>query len=127
MKQILAWVLVLVTFIGVSGCKRTHESVIKDEISNMKKLASILKDVKDEASAKAAAPKIESIAKEMKSLGEEAKKMGDPPKDVEETLKKKYKDDRENIRADLSKELTRIMLDPKLSETVTKAMGDFGR
>jgi cytochrome c556 len=125
MKQFLALALVFSLFLGVSGCKRNHESVIKDSMTSMKELVDVLKNVKDEDSAKAAVSKIESIAKDMKALSEEAKKMGEPSKEVNADLEKKYKADMEKITNDLSKEMMRIMMNDKLAGPISKAMSEI--
>jgi hypothetical protein len=122
MKQIFAWVLILITFIGVSGCKSKHEAAISDRLSYVKKLTAVLQGVKDEASAKAAVPKIEAIAKDMKALMEDMEKMGEPSKEEMEKLTKKYKSDAEKAGLDLMKEMARISTDPKLAAVLGGAM-----
>jgi hypothetical protein len=125
MKHIFAWVLVLVTFIGVSGCKRTHETVLSDTVSNLKKMVVILQSVKDEASAKAAIPKLQSISKEMKALDEEKKKMGEPSKEVLEELAKKYKDDYLKTLKALNDETDRIRKDEKIMAVLQKPLNEL--
>lgn len=125
MKKLFAFVMAMLMLVGVSGCKRDHESVIKDTVSCMKQLASVLKDVKDEASAKSAVSKIEGIAKEMKTLQEEAKKMGEPSKEVNAELEKKFKSDMEKVTKDLDTEMMRIMKDEKMATIIMKAISEI--
>jgi hypothetical protein len=112
------------------GCKRTHEDVAKDMISCMKDLTAALKDVKDEASAKAAVPKITAIRDRMLKIDEETKKMGEPPAAEKEQLTKKYESQMDEVGKAFFAEMTRVASDPKLApamkalEDATKAMGN---
>ncbi len=122
MVRALAAACAVMICISLTGCKTDHESVMKDSISKMKELVSILKGVTDEASAKAAGPKIEAVSADMKKLQEDAKKLGDPPKDKQDELMKKYASELASVQADMMKESTRIAMNPKLSTILEPSM-----
>lgn len=67
--------LVIMVALLASGCSGgdTAESVAKDMVANMKEMGSILTSVTDEASAKAALPKIDAVRAKMRDCATRAK------------------------------------------------------
>jgi hypothetical protein len=99
-----------------SGCdsKPTHESMAKDMIGKLKEGVEILKDVKDEASAKAAKPKLEALKKEIDAMEIEAEKLPKASAEEEKRLEEKYKPELDKVRTEFTTEIIRIGSDPKL-------------
>ena len=122
MKRLLTCAVAMALMVLVSGCKRDQESVVKDSISKFKEMTSVLKGVKDEASAKAASPKLKSIAEDLDKLKKEGEKMGKPSKEQEEAMKKKYEKEMEPIMKDFMTEMMRVSMDPKLAPHLKDAM-----
>lgn len=84
-----AGLLVLVW--AASGCGGDkHEVVIKDTIQAMNDMADIVDTIKDEASAKAAEPKLKAVADRLQEIKKRADAMEKPSAEKEEALKKKY-------------------------------------
>lgn len=73
-KTAFAIVVLAMTFLsGCSGGGDTAESVSKEIAANMKEMGVILNGITDEASAKAAVPKIEALRVKMREAGKRAK------------------------------------------------------
>jgi hypothetical protein len=108
----------------VGGCdsKPTHESVTEDSIDKMEEMVEVLKGIKDEASAKAARPKMEQIKKDMEELQKKSKALGEPPADVKQKLQEKHKAQLEKVTSEMMKEMMRIGLDPNIAPHVKDAM-----
>jgi hypothetical protein len=85
--------LSLILGLGLAGCKGgsdKHERVIKDMVDQMNSLADALESVKDKASAKEAAVKINKICDRLTELGNEAKSLPKITKSEDDRLMKKY-------------------------------------
>jgi hypothetical protein len=69
--------LVLLVMFSLTGCSGgdTAESVSREIVANMKEMGAILNGITDEASAKAAVPKIEALRAKMRDAGQRAKKV----------------------------------------------------
>jgi hypothetical protein len=101
----------------VAGCesKPTHESVTQETIDKMEEMVEVLKGIKDEASAKAARPKMEQIKKDMDEIKAKSKALGEPPADVKQKLAEKHKQELEKVTGEMMKEMMRIGFDPKIA------------
>lgn len=82
--------LLLSSCLILTGCGDSHDKVMRDSISEMKRLVTVLEGIKSEADAKAAKGKIEGIAKRMKAIEKRMEKLGDPSPEIEARLKEKY-------------------------------------
>jgi peptidoglycan hydrolase CwlO-like protein len=124
MFRTLAVACIAVTIVSI-GCdsKPTHDSLAKDMIGKMKEMVEVLKGVKDEASAKAAKPKLEGLKKEVDALKAEADKMPKPSAEDEKKLNEKYEPELEKLMGELAGEMIRIGSDPKLASELGNAMG----
>ena len=100
----LTCALVAVT-LCVTGCesKPTHESVTQETIDKMEEMVEVLKGIKDEASAKAARPKMEQIKKDMDEIKAKSKALGEPPADVKQKLAEKHKQELEKVTGEMMK------------------------
>ena len=103
----------------------TFDDVIKDMIKSTKQLVEVLATVKDEASAKAAKPKLEKMGKEIQAIQARAKKLGDPSKEEKEKLEKKYKPELDPLFKKMFAELVRIQSNPATAK-VLKDIELFG-
>ena len=108
----------------VAGCdsKPTHDSVAHESMDKMKEMVEVLKTIKDEASAKAARPKMEKIKKEMDEIKKKADALGEPPADVKKKLQEEHKAEMEKLFGEMMQEMMRIGMDPKLAPHVKDAM-----
>lgn len=112
----------------LGGCgKPTHESLAKEMLAKMQQFADILKSVTDESSAKSGATKIQNLAGEMQALKKQVDEIGKPTKDVDAAIEKKFSADMTRIQGEITKEMMRIMPNPKLSEPIQKAMADIAK
>ena len=114
----------LVAAFCLAGCdsKPTHESVTQEGIDKTEEMVEVLKSIKDEASAKAARPKMEQIKKDMEELKKKANALGEPPADVKAKLQEKHKPEMEKLFGEMMKEVMRIGLDPKIAPHVRDVM-----
>ena len=99
---------------------------IEESMDIMEDMASVLEDIKDESSAKAAKPKLEKLAERMKAVQEEMNEDEMPPEERMEKLKE-YGERMEKVQKRLMKEMFRIASDPKLSAALDEAMKDMDR
>ena len=117
MKYMPFTILALLSLIAFSSCsKPTHDSVAEAEVELVEDLAKILGGVDDEASAKAAAKKIEELAEridETKKLGEE---LGEPSEDVKKELKSKYDERRGKAMNDFISAMSKLGAKPELTK-----------
>ena len=122
MKRILLIAAVVsLAFLQV-GCKSKHEQVMDDQLDLMEEMVDVLKDVKDEASAKAAVPKLEDLKKRGEEIQKRAKEIGDPSEEEEKALKEKYEERMDKIMKDMFAEMTRVMADEKCREVLAGKM-----
>jgi hypothetical protein len=89
----------LLLVFAVSGCggPAKHEAVIKAMLEQMNALGDALDSVKDRASAKTAAVKINAICDRMKELGKDAEKLPKLTKADHDKLEKKYGPELEKV------------------------------
>ena len=115
---------VLVAALCLAGCdsKPTHESVTQEGIDKTEEMVELLKSIKDEASAKAARPKMEQIKKDMEAIKKKADALGEPPAEVKKKLAEKHKPQMEKLASEMMKEMMRIGFDPKIAPHVRDVM-----
>lgn len=101
----------------ITGCdtKPSHESIRKDGIAKFQEIVDILKEVKDENSAKAARPKLEAAKKELSAMETENNALPKISAEEEKRLDDKYKPELEKIMKELATEAERISKDPKIA------------
>jgi hypothetical protein len=90
MRKLLGIGLALFIVCGFSGCgSGGPEAQVKEMISLLNQLSDALESIKDDASADAAIPKIESIAEKLSALGKRMKEEK-PSKEEDKRLQEKY-------------------------------------
>lgn len=110
-----------------SGCgKDTHESVTQEMMASLQETIDLLKSCKDEASAKAAEPKLKAMGKKMEALKKRADALGKPSKEQDEAIKKKFGEKLIESVFGMMGEMARIEGDPKMKAVLKDSMGDFG-
>lgn len=110
----------------LSGCEKDHEKVMRDTTAKWKEAAAILATVKDEASAKAAAPKLREVADDLKTLQQTANHLGEATAKQKTDLNEKYGTDFLQAGKALQAEITRIKADAKLSAPLDQALDTLG-
>ena len=75
----------------LAGCASDDaESMVKQTIAAMDETAQVLATVKDEASAKAAVPRLKSLAEQRRKIEEKVATVKTPPPEEQAELQKKY-------------------------------------
>ena len=112
------------TLILLGGCesKPTHESVTQETVDKMEEMVEVMKGIKDEASAKAARPKMEQIKKDMEAIKAKSQALGEPSADVKKKLAEKHKPQMEKLASEMMKEMMRIGFDPKIAPHIKDTM-----
>ena len=105
---------------------RSHEDVMDDMLATMDEISDVLAKVTDEASAKAAKPKLETLTARMQAIQKEANAMGKPDAATEEALQKKYEARLQQVMGRFMKEMMRVSQDPTISAELSDAMGKMG-
>jgi hypothetical protein len=105
---------------AAAGCdtRPTHESIRKDAVAKMKEIVAIMKDVKDEKSAKAARPKLEAAKKELDAMKAEDDALPKISAEEDKRLDDKYNPEVEKVMKEIMTEGERISKDPKLAAEV---------
>lgn len=112
------------SLVFLAGCKDDHESLMKGMIGKMNDLTAALKTVTDEASSKAAAPKVKSIATDMQELQKKAEALGKPSADEDKRLQEKYEKQLQEAMGGFMGEAMRIGMNPKLMTPELKSALD---
>jgi len=99
----LVALLALVGLVG--GCADKYESAVQEQIAQLERLTDVLGDVRDAASAKAAAPKLEALSGKLKGA---ADLLSEAPAERKAELKKKYEKDIMQAFSDMVQQMKRI-------------------
>ena len=111
--------LVLLTAGAVLGAD-THDSLLKEMLGTMKNAVTVLKGVKDEATAKEALPKVKKICEEMSDQKKRMDKLGKPTKEQDKELQKKYRGEMEQGFKAFTEEMLRVMKVPGGEELINQ-------
>ena len=106
----------------LAGCGDTHESLMKESLDNMNKVNTVLDGVKDEASAKAAAPKLEALAAKMNDIQQRMNKIGTPTPEQAKALETKYEKEIETVAQKMMANTMRIAFQPALMQHLQPAL-----
>lgn len=105
----------------------TPEVVANEVADKMQELVTALKSVSDEASADAAAKKINDLGDEMIALSERAKKVPEPSAEQKKELDKMMNEKMDSMKEDLGAAIGNLMSKPDLAKKVMAAMEEFGK
>jgi hypothetical protein len=115
LRPLMMTAAVLSLALILTGCKDDHDSLMKKTVDKMNELASTLESVNDEASSKAAAPKIKAIAADLQELKKKADALPKPSAEEEKRLKDKYKKSLSEAGQKVFGQMGKFMTNPKLS------------
>lgn len=79
--------LAAITLIACGG-EADFESVLRDQIEYLNEISPVLEGITDDASFKAAKPKIDSFLDKMSALKNKREKLGEPSHDAKKSLQK---------------------------------------
>ena len=97
------------------GCfSDSHESLAAESMTTMKELTTTLETVKDQASAKAAKPKLTSLAEKMKKLNERQAKLPAPSEAEQKAMVSKHGKEMEDLQQKMMAVMMRIQFDPAI-------------
>ena len=111
--------------LNIAGCKNEAEKQYSQLTDKQKEVLSVLKDVKDRDSAKAANVKLKAIAKDMSEIFERTKSIKTSA-DEQKQLMEKYKPELEKISKEIDGENKRIAQIPGARPELAGGMMDIG-
>jgi hypothetical protein len=92
----------------------THESLAASSVTTLKELVATFETVKDQATAKAAKPKLKTLMEQMNKINERQAKLEAPTEDEIKSMDKKYGKEMEELQHKFAGEMLRIAFDPKI-------------
>lgn len=108
--------------LSVPGCGDSHDAVMQDTIEIMKDMTEVMESIEDEASAKAAAPKLAKLGERFREIEMRQEAVGKPTPEQEQALKEKYGDELESVMQEFMAETFRLMMNPALAKHLEDAM-----
>jgi hypothetical protein len=124
MKFTIAFTAFLL-LLNLAGCKSEAEKQYSQLTDKQKEVLSVLKDVKDRDSAKAANVKLKAIAKDMTEIFERTKSIKTSA-DEQKQLQEKYKPELEKVSKDIDAENKRIAQIPGARAELAGGMMEIG-
>jgi hypothetical protein len=122
----VAFMIAMLAVTGLASCSGrggdTAESVSKEIIANMKEMAMILTGITDEASAKAAVPKIEAVRAKMRDAGKRAKNVPKIDAATEKRIADATQRDMIETMESIAAARERLMAQPALMAIIEPAM-----
>ncbi len=116
----LGVIVTLCFFLG--GCGDTHDSITQEMLAKFNELNTVLDGVKDEDSAKAAAPKVEAISTQLKEIQTRGSKLGKPSDTDQKAMRDKYEKQMQEAVGKLMQNAARIQMQPDLRKHLDAAM-----
>lgn len=104
------------------ACGSSEASAREEGVSLMEQIGNTLETAKDEASAKAAAAKLDPIITRMNALAKEHPDMGKPTGKEGEAVDPKFEARAQAAMTKMMTEMGRVMADPKLSPIIQPVM-----
>lgn len=119
----------LTTLVLVGGCgKETHESLMQENIDQMKQMVDTMKKIKDKNSALAQVDTFKSIDSKLKNIKERSDKLPKLSAEQEKALEEKFKSQTDPLMQEMLAEGFRIMsLGPEVQTALQNAMSSFGQ
>jgi len=125
MTKTMLTVLLSALSLTLAGCGDSFEKVMEDRTEIQTEFVAVLKAVTDESSAKAAVPKLESLAERMKAVEAREKALGEPTEEdmkrvVEKALSGGMKDAPSSYQ-----EIVRLNKRPELAQIIKPALTKY--
>ena len=113
--------LLAILMLGVCpGCGGdSHASLAGESLTMMKDLIATLETVKDEASAKAAKPKLVSLTQKMQSINERQAKLPALSEADVKAMESKYGKEMEELQPKMVAAMMRIQFDPAIQKELS--------
>jgi hypothetical protein len=112
--------LMIAVVLCAGGCGDSHEAVMRDMLNAQKELCAILEEVKDDASAKAAVPRVKAIADRLQALQKRSDALGPLPLETRAALQAKYRQEIQDTSYAVRQHFARI--DPLYSLQLQDAL-----
>jgi hypothetical protein len=125
MRNIIFTTIVLVLMLQGCGSSATHDSVARDGIAVMKDFTETLKTIKDEETAKSAAPKMKQLGEKMKTLQQQKESLPKISAEEEKKITEKYTADGLGAAMSLMAEAERVNKIPGAKAVLDDAMKDL--
>jgi hypothetical protein len=120
---IIVLAISLLTACGGAGAGGdTAERVSEEMVANMKEMAAILTGITDEASAKAAVPKIEAVRAKMRDCGQRAKNVPKIDAATEKRIGESMQAGMQEAMASIAAAHQRLVAQPELVAIIEPAM-----
>lgn len=120
--MMLMFVLAISLASGCGGGGDTAEKVFADMSTNLREMSSILTSVTDEASAKAAVPKIEAVRIKMRDCAKRAKSVSMPDAATEQRLNAKMQAVQTEVMPSIAAANARLAAQPELMAIIGPAL-----
>lgn len=111
---------------GCSPAAPTHQGLFDQMPVSMDQMGTILAGITDEASANAAKPKMEALAKSINSLKEKGKALGDPPADLKAKIDNQFAEKQKEMASKMATFAMNAAKNPKISQIIEPIMREFG-
>lgn len=121
-KLLLMFVLVFSLLGGCGGSGDTAEKVFADMSANLREMSAILTSVTDEASAKAAVPKIEAVRTKMRDCAKRAKTVRMPDAATEKRLNESMLAVTAEVMPSMAASQARLAAHPELMAIIGPAL-----
>lgn len=106
----------------LTGCEKDHERVMKQTTAKMKEAVTVLQGVKDEPSAKLAAPRLQGVADDLKRLQQEMNHLGEADKNLKKHLSETHGKEFIDASRQIAAEIERIRTIPPASAALDAAL-----
>ncbi len=129
MKRFFSPVAMSLLFLLVAGCSPaapTHQALFDQMMASMDEMGTILSGITDEASAIAAKPKMEALAKTLSSIRDQGKALGEPAAELKAQFEKKMAEKQAEMTAKMTTFAMNAAKDPKILQVIEPIMRDFG-
>jgi hypothetical protein len=100
--------VLLAMLITQAGCEETHDSLTGKAIGKLEQMIKIAESMKDDASVRAAQPKLEKLSAEAQVLREQYEKLGPPDAATKAKLTRKYQDRVRKLEEKFLMEMMRV-------------------
>ncbi len=117
----------LLSVVGCGASGNPHENLANRGMAIMDQTVATFASIKDEASAKAAMPKLEKFGEQMKALAEEGRKLGEPSAELKAKIEAMTKTKSAEFQAKMTEFTMNMMRNPKLMETIAPIMQKFSQ